>query len=311
MRLSSSTTRMRIVISKLPHDGGLLQSNREMLQYSKRAACSEDEKVARRSKSISFILAIAVPIALLCHANAQTAPKGAKSVATVADPGTHDPGAQLSGWVLKFAEEFDGTALNFSKWSPHPPGRLIMNGLQTWMPDAIQASGGQAHIVARKNGYTSGIITTVGTFAQTYGRFEIRFRIPAGRGLEPLFRLLPVPSGDIPSIDVMNAVGNDPTTALFANRWGDARADRDYTGSYKVADLSSGFHIVALEWDEEKLVWTVDGVERFQSFDGVPHQPMYLCLSLAVGTEKAGEPDAQTRFPATLDIDYVRVFARP
>jgi beta-glucanase (GH16 family) len=72
-----------------------------------------------------------------------------------------------------------------------------------------------------------------------------------------------------------------------------------------------GFHVIAVEWDQEKIIWTVDGVERFASFDGVPHQPMYLAVSLAVGTEKAGEPDAQTRFPALLDIDYVRVFARP
>jgi hypothetical protein len=38
---------------------------------------------------------------------------------------------------------------------------------------------------------------------------------------------------------------------------------------------------------------------------------MYLAVSLAVGTAKAGEPDEQTKFPAVLDIDYIRVFGRP
>ena len=233
--------------------------------------------------------------------------------ASVEAPGTHDPGVQIPGWVLKFAEEFDGTSLNYGKWSPHPPGKVDLGGEQSWTAAAIEVSGGQAHITVRKTGtgYTSGVLTTFGTFARTYGRFEIRFRIPAGRGLEPLLQLLPVPSGETPSIDVMDATGNEPTKALFANRWGDARADRDYAGSYKVADLSMGFHIVSVEWDEEKIVWTVDGMEHFHSFDGVPHQPMYLTVSLGVGTEKAGEPDAQTRFPAVLDIDYVRVFGRP
>ncbi len=214
---------------------------------------------------------------------------------------------------MKFTEEFDGASLDFSKWSPHPPARLLLPGVQEWLPEAIQVSGGQAHIVARKTagGYTSGIMTTLGTFAQTYGRFEIRFRMPAGRGLEPLFRLLPVPTGDSPSIDVMNAIGGDPSTALFGNRWSEGHVEREYTSSWKVGDLATGFHIAAVEWDEERIVWSVDGAERFESFEGVPHQPMYLAVSLSVGTEKAGEPDGQTKFPASLDIDYIRAFARP
>ena len=272
-----------------------------MLQYYKRA---KRENVARISALVFFMLAILIPNPIA----AQKAPGNPSG-----RPGTQNTGTQLPGWTLLFDDEFDGVTLNYSKWSPHAPGKLSLSGLQTWTPEAIAISGGQAHIVARrtKTGCTSGMITTFGTFARTYGRFEIRFRIPAGRGLEPLFRLLPVPDGEIPSVDVMNAIGSDPATALFANRWGDARADRDYTGAYKVDDLSTGFHIVAIEWDEEKIVWLVDGVERFHSFDGVPHQPMYLAVSLAVGTAKAGEPDEQTKFPAVLDIDYIRVFGRP
>lgn len=227
-------------------------------------------------------------------------------------PGTQDPGTQIPGWTVRFAEECDGTALNFAKWSPHPPGKLILDGEQTWVPNAIEISGGECHILSRRTaaGYTSGILTTFDTFAQTYGRFEIRFRIPAGRGLEPLFQLLPVPTGNTPSIDVMNAIGSEPSKALFANHWGDAHADRDYTGSYPVADLSRDFHIVTVEWSEDEIAWSVDGTDRFHSYDGVPHQPLYLAVSLGVGTAKAGEPDNLTRFPASLDIDYIRVFAR-
>jgi beta-glucanase (GH16 family) len=245
---------------------------------------------------------------------AQTARRAAQAKATESAPaaGTQGPGTQIPGWNLKFAEECDGAALNFAKWSPHPPGKLILGGVQTWVPNATEIAGGQCHIVARRTaaGYTSGILTTLDTFAQTYGRFEIRFRIPAGRGLESLFQLLPVPTGDTPSVDVMNAIGSEPAKALFANHWGDARADRDYTGSYQVADLSVGFHIVTLEWTEDDISWSVDGVDRFHSYDGVPHQPLYLAVSLAVGSVKAGEPDSQTKFPAALDIDYIRVYAR-
>jgi len=289
----------------------------------------------KRAKSAKVSVTVALSAALLSAVliilmavlpiDAQTAAKGGRGSAAAGaqsaettTAGTRDPGTRIAGRVLKFDDEFDGDALNYSIWSPHEPGNPAIAGDQQWTTDAVTVSGGQAHIVARRTNahspqgqFTSGIITTFDTFAQTYGRFEIRFRIPAGRGLEPRFRLLPIPSGEIPSIDVLDVVGSDPSTALFANRWGDEKADRDYTGSHKVADLSTGFHIVAVEWDEEKILWFVDGVERFHSFDGVPHQPMYLAVWLGVNTERSGEPDETTRFPAVFDIDYIRTFARP
>jgi len=212
------------------------------------------------------------------------------------------------GWTLKFDEEFDSASINYAKWSPHAPGKVAFEGQQTWIPAAVRLSGGEAHLTAAKtaNGYTSGMMTTLGSFAQKFGRFEIRFRMPAGAGLDPLFRLLPLGAGDQPSIDVMQASGDHPSRSLFANRWLEANLDRDYSGSWDGVDLSNGFHTLAAEWDEEKIVWSVDGVERFASWDGIPQEAMYLAVCLEVR-----DPDARTHFPATLDIDYIRVFARP
>jgi beta-glucanase (GH16 family) len=212
------------------------------------------------------------------------------------------------GWELKFADEFNSSSIDYRKWSPHAPGKIVFGGQQTWSPAAITFSGGEAHLTAAKtaNGYTSAAMTTLGSFEQKFGRFEIRFRMPAGAGLEPLLRLLPLGGADQPSIDVMRASGAHPSTALFANRWVEANLDRDYSGSWDGVDFSNGFHTVAAEWDEEKIVWSVDGLERFVSWDGIPQQPMYLTVCLEVR-----DPDARTNFPATLDIDYIRVFARP
>ncbi len=242
-----------------------------------------------------------------------TNPATTRSGTQSTNPGSQDPGTPLPGWVLKFQEEFDGSALNFAKWIPHPPANGIPTDAQEWRPDAITVSGGLAHLTTRKTltGFTSGILTTFGTFARTYGRFDIRFRMPAGPGLEAQFRLLPVPAGEIPSIDILAAVGSDPASARFTNRWGGASAEREYSGTHHVPDLSAGFHISTVEWDEEKIVWFVDGIECLSSFDGVPHQPMYLAVSLTAGGHTAGEPNAKTNFPAVLDIDYIRVFARP
>jgi beta-glucanase (GH16 family) len=231
------------------------------------------------------------------------------------------PETRQSHWILTFEDDFDGAELDLSKWAPHDPwGRERPREVQAYVPKAIELRDGAAHIAARRERakydgrdreFTSGTMTTYGSFAQMYGRFEIRCRIPAGRGLEPGFRLLPVASGEVPGIDVFDAIGSEPTRALFGNRWGDDKTERSFTGSYPAGDLSAGFHVVAIEWNKDKIVWFVDGEERFRSVDGVPHQPLYLAINLAVGGLKARYPDESTTFPADFAIDYVRVFQRP
>jgi beta-glucanase (GH16 family) len=225
---------------------------------------------------------------------------------------------QTPKWVPAFADEFEGRELDLAKWAPHDPwGRARPREVQAYVPGAIEVRDGAAHITARRGHarydesereFTSGMMTTYGSFAQMYGRFEIRCRMPAGRGLEAKFWLLPL-TGEIPELDVFDAVGSEPGKALFGNMWGDEKTERSFTGSYPVGDLSPDFHVVAIEWDQEKIVWFVDGKERFRSVDGVPHQPMYLAISLAIGGLKARYPDEDTKFPAVFDIDYVRVFS--
>jgi beta-glucanase (GH16 family) len=223
-----------------------------------------------------------------------------------------------SGWLLTFADEFSGNELDLAKWAPHDPaGRQRDWEVQAYVPGAITVGNGSAHIQADRGRaaydgadreFTSGMMTSYGSFAQMYGRFEIRCRMPAGRGLEPKFWLLPVPSGNIPSIDVFDAIGSDPAKAWFGNVWGDEKTQRSYRGSYAVAGLASDFHTVAIEWDKDKIVWFVDGKERFRAVDGVPHQPMYLAVSLSLGGVQARYPDSTTHFPAVFDLDYVRVY---
>jgi beta-glucanase (GH16 family) len=223
-------------------------------------------------------------------------------------------------WTLTFDDEFNGAELDLSHWVPHDPGgRMRDRQLQTYAPDAVAVNGGQLHIVAqvaqvakvarRKDSeYVSGIISTFGTFSQTYGRFEIRCRVPAGRGLRPGFLLLPVPFGPLPEIDVFETTGSDPSKVYFANRWGTEQTERSFGDSFTGPDLSAGFHTLSIEWARDKITWFIDGKEKFQSVDGIPRQPMYLLIDLAVGGRLARSPDASTTFPASFDIDYIRVY---
>jgi beta-glucanase (GH16 family) len=228
------------------------------------------------------------------------------------------PAPPAVDWVPTFTEEFDGAELGFPKWTPHDPwGHERNREGQAYVPEAIQVKDGIVRIIARREParydgsqreFTSGMITTFGSFAQTYGRFEIRCRVAAGKGLESKFWLMPVPSGEVPAIDILDVIGSQPSKALFGNRWGDEKTERSYSGSSDVPDLSNGFHTVSIEWDEKRIVWTVDGKETFQSISGVPHQPMYLAVNLAVGGRSAKYPDASAPFPADFDIDYIHVY---
>jgi beta-glucanase (GH16 family) len=120
-----------------------------------------------------------------------------------------------------------------------------------------------------------------------------------------------VPLGPLPEIDVFEAVGLPPSKVYFANHWGTEQTERSFGDSFTGPDLSNGLHTLAIEWDREKISWFIDGKEKFRSVDGVPRQPMYLLIDLAVGGRLARSPDGSTTLPASFDVDYVRVYQRP
>ena len=194
-------------------------------------------------------------------------------------------------WNLVFADEYNGTEIDLMKWVPHEPAARA----ETYALEAVAVSGGQLHIVARAS--TPGTVTTFGTFAQTYGRFEIRCKVPAGRGVRSRFQLLPVPYGPLPEISVFETDGGAPSKVSFANRWGTEETERSFGDSFTVPDLSAAFHVFAVEWDRDKIAWFIDGKKRFESVDGVPRQPMFLAVELA-GSD------------GSLDVDYIRVYRR-
>ncbi len=218
-------------------------------------------------------------------------------------------------WTLVFADEFEGSVLDLTRWSPHDPfGNKRIGELARAVPEAITVSDGQAMISARHEGgeppFTSGVMTTRGTFAQMYGRFEVRLRIAEGRGLETHVQLLPVSLKTLPAIDILDALGAEPGMARFENRWGDEKTERAFGDTWAGPSLAAGLHTVAVEWDARSIVWFVDGKKRFESTEGIPREPMYMAVSLAVGGRRAKVPGAEVRFPAVVVIDYIRVYRK-
>jgi beta-glucanase (GH16 family) len=239
-------------------------------------------------------------------------------------------------WEAIFADEFDSAELDRTKWTTcywwdqNGCTNLGNSNLNWYLPANVKVADGVLTLTAREQrargyrgrtfDYTSGIVTTgrydrerqsATRFATTYGFFEIRAKIPSGRGLWPAFWLLPTTHRSKPEIDVMEVIGHRPNYLEMHLHWQDGWGrSRSEGHSIRTDDLSRGWHRYGLLWSPDVIVWYLDGREvwRFTNQSVIPHEPMYVLLNLAVGGNWPGPPDSRTRFPAEFQIDYLRVW---
>ena len=174
--------------------------------------------------------------------------------------------------------------------------------------------------------YTSAKISTRGKAAWRYGRFEIRAKFPTGKGLWPAIWMLPeretyggwAASGEI---DIAEGRGSTPDRISGTIHYGGLWPDNVYAGSeyYFPGTAADAFHVYALEWDPGHIRWYVDEVlyqtqtRWYSEASGYPapfDQPFYLILNLAVGGHFDGNPLPSTPFPADMNVDYVRIYAK-
>ena len=186
----------------------------------------------------------------------------------------------------------------------------------------VSVSGGMLNLTAKKNdhghAYTSGIVITGGSstsppsFTFQYGYLEMRAKYPAGKGMWPAFWLLPADGSWPPEIDAPEWLGNTPMIDYVTIHWG-----VDHHGHHPSSqrmyetklDLAANFHTYGMDWQADHVTWYFDGVpiKNFKNVNAIPHKPMYILLNLAVGGWIA-PPDKTNHFPATMLVDYVRVW---
>lgn len=189
--------------------------------------------------------------------------------------------------------------------------------------------------------YTSTRIRTITDdgetlYAPRYGRVEARMKLPAEDGLWPAFWMLPedttiygtwAASGEI---DIMEARGREPGkvdgTLHFGSQWpNNSSAGKNYYFDTDETDIS-GYHLYSLEWEPGKITWLVDDVpygsiSNFYSKGadnaanyayGAPFDvPFYIILNLAVGGTYDGDANLNNAtFPASMEVDYVRVYQK-
>lgn len=227
------------------------------------------------------------------------------------------------GYELTFNDEFTGSGIDRSRWQlRYKWGEAPVNGeLQAYVDDAFSFDGEVAHILGQDSpgdyanqtfAYRSGLLASV--FHQRFGWFEIRCQMPRGQGFWPAFWLLGENgTSGVNEIDIHEYLGDEPSTMHMTLHWGtDYGTGHKSDGtSYIGADFSAAYHTFAVDWDAARVIWYVDGVERFRhTGEGVPQVEMYVIANLAVGGDWPGAPDASTVFPGDYAIDYIRVYKK-
>jgi beta-glucanase (GH16 family) len=239
-----------------------------------------------------------------------------------------------AGWKLVWSDEFERPGLpDPAKWS-YEEGRLRNHELQYYTQQRIEnaevKSDGCLHIIARKElfenaQYTSSSLTTWGKFHFTYGRVEIRAKVPGGRGTWPALWMMGTGHGKMPwplygEIDLMENLGCDPDRVQFTvhdekYNW---RKNNEKKAFITVPHFSQNFHLYTLEWDHEKLRWFFDGkqVHEYDNDGTGPDawpfdQPEYLLMNLAYGGDSGGKKGVDdSLLPADYLIDYVRIYQK-
>jgi beta-glucanase (GH16 family) len=233
---------------------------------------------------------------------------------------------------LIWSDEFTGNRMDPAKWNHDLGGSGWGNNeLQTYTSRAenLLLRGGRLVIAARRENFidgdgvtrefTSARINTQDKFHVRYGRIEARIQLPKGKGLWPAFWLISVDKRDAQDrpcgeIDIVENVGSEPHVVHGTLHVPENKRAVEFKLPKK-KQFAKDFHIFGIDWDPSSIRFFVDHklyrvVAREELAPWVFDRDFYLVLNLAVGGDWPGPPDESTRFPQTLQVDWVRVWTK-
>lgn len=235
-----------------------------------------------------------------------------------------------SHWELVWADEFDQDGLpDRTRWN-YEEGFLRNEERQCYVverPENARIEGGRLVIEAHREGdrVTSASLTTRGIAAWTYGRFEVRAKVPTGRGTWPAIWMLgqSIRETGWPrcgEIDIMENVGFDPETLHFSVHTSgyNHTNGKHRTHVFTVPNAWADFHDYAIEWFPDRIDFFFDGEKRWTVVnDGSGEaswpfdRPHFLIINLAIGGTWGGKEGVdEAIFPARYEIEHVRVYRR-
>jgi beta-glucanase (GH16 family) len=245
-------------------------------------------------------------------------------------------------WELTWSDEFNGpngSPPDASKWIFDIGGNGWGNNELEYYTDRLQNAYQQdgnlvIKVLAEKftgadgvtRNYTSARLKTQTKFSQAYGRFEARIKIPHGQGIWPAFWML---GDDIAKvnwprcgeIDIMENIGKEPALVHGTIHGPGYSGEHGIGAPFALpshANFAEDFHVYAVEWEPKAIRFYVDDhlygthapADLPAGAKWVYDHPFFLLLNVAVGGGWPGSPDATSRYPQTMLVDYVRVYRR-
>jgi beta-glucanase (GH16 family) len=235
--------------------------------------------------------------------------------------------------TLVWGDEFSGTSLNVNDWNYE-----IGNGSGGWGNNELEyytnstknafVSNGNLIIEARKESisgfnYSSARLTTANKKSFTYGRIDIRAKLPKTKGIWPALWMLGnnITTVSWPAcgeIDIMELLGQEPSKSYGTLHYGASSATHGSKGSFYILSGSTfydQFHVFSMEWVQDQIKLYIDNnlfltVTR-ADLGSNPYPfnaPFFFIFNVAVGGNWPGSPDGTTTFPQRMIVDYVRVF---
>ncbi len=245
-------------------------------------------------------------------------------------------------WELVWADEFESETINESKWNKlrWRPG-WVNNEQQAYTDRDINLYLDDGNLVIQgliepgyygtdytgttyNSDYTSGRMNTDDKVSWTYGRFDIRAKLPKGKGSWPAIWMLgenisTVGWPNCGEIDIMEHVGFDDGRIHASIHTEDYNHmnNTQKSGSTFIETATDSFHIYSLEWSPTYLRYLIDNESYFFVYNGSNgdvakwpfDEPQYIILNLAIGGDWGAiqgiDPSA---FPMKMLVDYVRVY---
>jgi len=250
-----------------------------------------------------------------------------------------------TAWACTFDDEFDGTTLDPTKWNvvqTSVDGYHSGKECDEDTSDNVFVSGGALHLVILKTAkpfechtpekgpystqYTAGMVTTDGTFSQTYGMFEVKAAFPAAtvRGLQSSLWLWPVnstyygptwpDSGEIDFAEWYSEYSNRVIPVVHYNA---QNLDPSRTNNNCYVSDTTGYNTYEMTWTPDTITITIDGQTCVTDSwrPSAPQQkpdpfnmPFYINLTTELGIN-TNQFNGTAPLPAETSIDWVRAWS--
>lgn len=212
-------------------------------------------------------------------------------------------------WLTVWYEDF--SRLDKTKWNLVDSGVNYNDELQYYRPRNVEIKENSLYLIGKDEEYndytyTSGKLTTEDKFELMYGKIEFTAKTDYSIGSFPAVWLSPIGQDYLPEIDIFEAVGIEYGHVYYVNHWKEGEEiKRAFEGIEHTNPLD--FHTYSIEWTQDEIKWFVDGKHIFTSTEGIPNEPMYLIINLAIGGEWPGSPNEDTKFPMNFVIKDLKV----